>query len=103
FLQFVRRLRAREFSANQKRPLLLERVADSEFVKSIWIVRCNIGDNDVGNQQLLKHVYTDVPGLKNFAGGSSFSVDVPERRAHEVLFDCIEVDAFPSTEWANDE
>jgi hypothetical protein len=83
--------------------LLLNRVADAEFVKGIWIVCCDIGDNDVGNQQLLKHVYTDVPGLKNFAGSSAFSADVVERRADEIFFDSVEVDAFTSTEWANDE
>ena len=42
-------------------------------------------------------------GLKDFAGGSSFSVDFLERRADKILFDPIEVDTFTSTKRSNDE
>jgi hypothetical protein len=76
---------------------------DAEFVKRIWIVGGDVGDHEVGNQQLLKHVCADIPGLKNLAGCSAFGGNVLERRTDEILFDSVEVDAFAYAERTDDE
>jgi hypothetical protein len=73
-------------------------MTNAELVERVRIIGRNVGNNEISNQQLLKHVNPDVAGLKNFPGGSAFGANIFESRGDKFLFDRIEVDAFTGTE-----
>ena len=65
-------------------------MANAEFVEDVGVVDREIRDHQIRNQQPLKHVVADVPGLEDL-GVVLPSMFRSFGRLDEVLFDLIEV------------
>ena len=69
-----------------------QRVAHAKLIPDIGVVEREIGDHQVGDQQLLEHVGADVSGALLLVGAEHLEAGMLERRADQLGVDAIEVD-----------
>jgi hypothetical protein len=80
-----------------------QRVANAQLVKSIGVVDRDVGDHQVGDQQLLEHVGADITLLNELAGGAAGQSRLLHRWANQLLLDAVEVNAAFGTKRTDDE
>ena len=67
-------------------------VAHAEFVPDVGVVQRQVGQHQVGGQQLLEHVAADVAGALFLVGAEDAAAGVLQRRFQQLGEDAVEVD-----------
>ena len=78
-------------------------VTNAELVEHVRVVHRDVGDHQVGEQQLLEHVDADISRLDELHRRVAGDFRRGERWIHEPPLHFGEVDAAARTEWADDE
>src|SRR5205807_1325714 len=73
-------------------------MAHPELVPNIWIVDGQVSDDQVGKQQLLKHIRTDIPRAHLLVRAEDFEADAFQCRLDEIRIDLIKINPFLVTE-----
>ena len=89
-------------SFDEKCPFLAERVTNTQFVKYVGIMDRNVRYHEIGNQQLLEHIRSDVSLLYELSGGTAGQAGLLHRGTNELGFDAVEIDSFLGAEGTHD-
>src|SRR5262249_20447108 len=87
----VERLRA--LTADQKRPLVAQRVSDAELVEDVGVVNRDVRDQEISREESLKQVYADVSLPQHVHRGAPGDAQAVEGRIDQQPFDLVEVDS----------
>src|SRR6476659_3395570 len=89
-------------SFDEKCPFVAERVTNTQFVKYVGIMDRNVRYHEIGNQQLLEHIRSDVSLLYELSGGAAGQAGLLHRRTNELGFDAVEIDSFLGAKGTHD-
>jgi hypothetical protein len=67
-------------------------VADAELVEDVGVEDGDVGQDEVGRDELVVHVGADVAGRRLLVGPERLAVGLPQRRLDEPFQDLVDVD-----------
>ena len=78
-------------------------MAGAQLVKGVRVMDGDVRDHQVGDEQLLEHVRSDVAGFDDLACRAAEKTDCLDRRLDQLLFNSQEIDPALRSERCDDE